>query len=134
VANEGDKVTDRTCTLACTGMQCGTDHGIACGSCSGGGNCDPQTNKCIPPWSLTSVSYSNQMMIGANNYGNMCAHLVTENYDIVWELVTCCDPGPCTQPLNDPDWLSDDFKPGARVMLCHGNNYNICSNIVTISD
>lgn len=134
VTNEGDTVTDRTCTPACAGMQCGTDHGIACGTCSNGGTCNTETNTCVPPWSLISVDYSDRMMLGANNYGDMCAHLVTEGYQIVWDLVTCCDPGPCSQPINDAQWTTAEFKVGARVMLCHGNNYNICSNVVTISE
>ena len=36
------------CTSPCTGMTCGSDHGVSCGACSVHDCCDATTNRCLP--------------------------------------------------------------------------------------
>ncbi|MFL5357967.1 Kelch repeat-containing protein [Archangium sp.] len=62
-----------------------------------------------------------------------CGHLITPSYMVVHRINWYCDNGQnitIKAPLSDFTGVS----AGVQLKLCHGNNYNICSNPVTVTE
>jgi hypothetical protein len=92
------------------------------------------------PTTTDEITLSSVVINGSNvdvsYYKNFstCAHLkMTSNNELVHTQNHFCTTGTVTQsaPLSD---FSSNFVSGTEVKLCHGNDGNICSNAVSVSE
>ena len=76
-----------------------------------------------------AISSSNVVTVRySKRIGNTCAHLVLQNNKGVILHVKnlfCSDDATYSGPLSE--FIVPPFAPGISVLLCHGNNYNLCS-------
>lgn len=85
------------------------------------------------------VTLSNVVINGSNvtvNYTKnfaTCAHLMlsANNQLLHVQNLFCANSGPVTQPRTQ---FTNALVAGAKVKLCHGNNYGVCSAVVTVTE
>jgi len=87
-----------------------------------------------PSVTLFSVSIVNGVVtvVYGKNFPT-CVHLLTAGGTIVHTQNFFCTSGSSvsvTQPLTS---FTTDLAVGAQVKLCHGNNYGICSAVITVT-
>ncbi len=61
-----------------------------------------------------------------------CVHMVTANYGIIHTQNHFCANGPITITVPRTAFTSA-MQVGAKFKLCHGNNYGVCSQLVTVT-
>ncbi len=81
--------------------------------------------------SLT-IANNNLKVVYSKNFLT-CVHLLAEPYSITHSQNFYCTQGnliEVTQPLSS---FTSSVQVGQKLKLCHGNNYNICSQLVTVT-
>lgn len=78
------------------------------------------------------VGSSNIAVIYDKNFIT-CVHLVTADFKLLHTSNYFCGQGGSLTTVNSPSDLSAKVQIGQQVKLCHGNNYGICSNLVTVT-
>ena len=82
---------------------------------------------------LSSVSISgNGVTVTYNKNFSTCAHLLNSNNVILHTQNLFCTSGGTSTTVSASE-LNSSFQSGTQVKLCHGNNYNICSQLVTVT-
>jgi peptidoglycan hydrolase-like protein with peptidoglycan-binding domain/protocatechuate 3,4-dioxygenase beta subunit len=110
-------------------------------SCDNSGTCDASETADFCPLdcgTADAVTLSSAAIVGdqltvsySKNFAT-CAHLLTSSSAITHTNNFYCTQGnniTITQPLSGFTSVSSD----AQVKLCHGNNYNTCSSLVSVS-
>ncbi|GEM_PF-2561846 len=82
---------------------------------------------------LSSVSISgNGATVTYNKNFSTCAHLLNSNNVILHTQNLFCTSGNNSTTVSVSE-LNSSFQSGIQVKLCHGNNYNVCSQLVTVT-
>jgi hypothetical protein len=80
-------------------------------------------------WTLEWVATDPPALAGSNS-GDGCAQLLNQFNLPVSGVNHCCLAGSCFDEPVSPIW---NFQVGQQVRLCHVNDYNNCSNAITIT-
>ncbi|MDP2683715.1 MAG: Kazal-type serine protease inhibitor domain-containing protein [bacterium] len=136
--------TDNICIInsITSGGGSGTSSNTSTSSYCGDGTCNSSetTSNCAVDCPSTEAEYITLQEVKINtgrlqvNYSknfSTCAHLLTTSKTILHTKNVFCNQG-------NGNWSDDplsDFSVsvGDSVILCHGNNYNICSSIMPVT-
>ena len=81
--------------------------------------------------SLTIINNSLKVVYSKNFI--TCVHLLTETYSITHVQNYYCAQGNYTEVIQPLSSFTSNIQAGQKLKLCHGNNYNVCSGLVTIT-
>jgi len=80
------------------------------------------------------ITGGNELVLAYSKNFNTCAHIYKDNRYFNQRINFICGTGEDLEARANQSDFNDTLSVGDRIKICHGNNGDLCSNYVTVTD